>query len=231
MFETILNNAILLGAVILGFFLRNYFGSYVSEKGKNLATKEDVTQITQQIESVKASIHTLTQIKTDYEQQRRQWLLFFYDSAVDMHYEKFGVNFGDLPSDGGKSLFEFQQSFNSTVSAMVKGYQRVIIYFPHEHELRVCTERVLNLAIKAHKIFKQNFGRIKTSSIEEQAAIKSGESGHMHDAAKNFDEENKVYWDALRPVIDEFREALGRYLTSLNHFMVPETENAKHNTP
>lgn len=44
------------GLVVLGWFLRSYFPSYLSEKGRNLATKEDVKEITGKIEEVKASI-------------------------------------------------------------------------------------------------------------------------------------------------------------------------------
>ena len=58
----------------------------------------------QSIENVKASIQTLGQLKTDYEQQRRHWLLSFYDSSVELLYENFRVNFGDFPSEWGQSL-------------------------------------------------------------------------------------------------------------------------------
>ena len=141
MLEGIISTAVVIGVGILGFLLRGYFGSYVSEKGKNLATKEDIAQITTQIENVKASIQTLAQLKTDYEQQRRQWLLSFYDSSVEMLYEKFSVNFGDLPSDDGRSLFEFQQTFRALASSMVKEYQRIVLYFEHEDPLRINAER------------------------------------------------------------------------------------------
>ena len=37
---------------IAGLFLKNYLPSYMNEKGKNLATKEDIQEITQKTESV-----------------------------------------------------------------------------------------------------------------------------------------------------------------------------------
>lgn len=40
--------------VIGGLFLRGYLPSYVAEKGKNLASKEDLAQITHLVEGVKA---------------------------------------------------------------------------------------------------------------------------------------------------------------------------------
>jgi hypothetical protein len=47
------NIIIFIALIILIIFLKNYFPSYFSAKGKNLATKEDITEITDKIESVK----------------------------------------------------------------------------------------------------------------------------------------------------------------------------------
>ncbi|MDH3975513.1 MAG: hypothetical protein OEV42_14645 [Deltaproteobacteria bacterium] len=43
-----------IGGTIIFFFLKSFLPSYLSEKGKNLATKEDVETITDKVESVKA---------------------------------------------------------------------------------------------------------------------------------------------------------------------------------
>lgn len=48
-----LNIATLVVLVIVGYFLKNYFPSYFKEKAKNLATKEDLKEITNQVESIK----------------------------------------------------------------------------------------------------------------------------------------------------------------------------------
>ncbi|WP_419403669.1 hypothetical protein [Stenotrophomonas rhizophila] len=41
---------------LLGKFSEKFFSSYVSEKGKNLATKEDVGDITREVESIRADL-------------------------------------------------------------------------------------------------------------------------------------------------------------------------------
>jgi hypothetical protein len=52
--ELLLNDAILLAAWIgIMFLLRSVITPYVSEKGKNIATKEDIAIITSEIEKVK----------------------------------------------------------------------------------------------------------------------------------------------------------------------------------
>lgn len=46
----IIINAVL--AILLGLFIKNYLPSYMDEKGKNLATKEDIQEITRKTEEV-----------------------------------------------------------------------------------------------------------------------------------------------------------------------------------
>lgn len=224
MIEGIISTAVVILVGILGFFLRGYFGSYVSEKGKNLATKEDIAQITTQIENIRASIQTLGQLKTDYEQQRRQWLLSFYDSSIEMLYEKFSVNFGDLPADDGRSLFEFQQSFRRIVASMVKEYQRIVLYFENEHPLRISAEKVLNTVLGADSVFKKRFSQIKFTLMEEVAAFKSGDRERIDEAVKKTNVANKVYWEQMRPITKSFHNDLRKYLTLVNQFMRKDRE-------
>ncbi len=45
----------LIGALVLYAFIKIFIPSYLSQKGKNLATKEDIEEITRKVESVKSS--------------------------------------------------------------------------------------------------------------------------------------------------------------------------------
>ena len=47
-FEILLTVAVFL----IGLFVKNYLPSYMDEKGKNLATKEDIEEITRKTEEV-----------------------------------------------------------------------------------------------------------------------------------------------------------------------------------
>jgi hypothetical protein len=55
-----------------------YVKSYSKEKGKNLATKEDIEEITQKVETVKSEIGLLAQKQTNYYTER-------YSSLIDCH--------------------------------------------------------------------------------------------------------------------------------------------------
>jgi chromosome segregation ATPase len=56
--EFVLQSLMIAGLALLWLVLKNSLPSYLSEKGKNLASKEDIEEITNKVESVKAEIAT-----------------------------------------------------------------------------------------------------------------------------------------------------------------------------
>jgi len=54
MIDTILNISILIVIIVTGLLLKQYLPAYASQKGKNLATKEDIADITNEIEKTRA---------------------------------------------------------------------------------------------------------------------------------------------------------------------------------
>lgn len=55
-----------IGAVVVYLFIKSFLPSYISEKGKNLATKEDIASITDQVESVKTDYaKVLEELRSD----------------------------------------------------------------------------------------------------------------------------------------------------------------------
>ncbi|MDD2382670.1 MAG: hypothetical protein PHN18_00620 [Sulfurospirillaceae bacterium] len=65
---TILQILALIGISFLAMFKKNYFPKYLEEKAKNTATKEDISQITEKIESIKKNhIIDIEKIKTELD--------------------------------------------------------------------------------------------------------------------------------------------------------------------
>ena len=82
--------------LIVGFYIA-FFKSYFTEKGKNLATKEDINEITSMVETVKNQIHFSTQSKLDLRVEERNALVNHYEkynfwlhTIIDTHFS--GVN-------------------------------------------------------------------------------------------------------------------------------------------
>jgi len=59
---------VLIGGFVIYLFIKNYLASYFSEKAKNLATKEDISLITDEVESVKLGYSKiLEELKSDHQ--------------------------------------------------------------------------------------------------------------------------------------------------------------------
>ena len=60
-----------LGGGIIYFLIKSYIPSYLSEKAKNLATKEDISGITDQVEAVKTGYaKILEEVRSDNQLKR-----------------------------------------------------------------------------------------------------------------------------------------------------------------
>ena len=67
---TILNIFVLVGIGIVLVMAKSYFPSYVGTKAKNLATKEDISEITKKIEAVKLEYaHEIERVKVQLQIQ------------------------------------------------------------------------------------------------------------------------------------------------------------------
>jgi len=53
-FDALLGIVQIIILIAVGFFLKSYLPTYLAEKGKNLATKEDIKDITEKIEAVRS---------------------------------------------------------------------------------------------------------------------------------------------------------------------------------
>ena len=78
-----------IGACVASFIawllIKNYLPSYLSEKGKNLATKEDVAQITRQVEEVRHEYAALV----EKLRARQQLRMAAVDRRLQAHQEAF----------------------------------------------------------------------------------------------------------------------------------------------
>ncbi|MGV3630087.1 MAG: hypothetical protein ACO1O6_02725 [Bacteroidota bacterium] len=93
------------------------FKSYFQEKGKNLATKEDVEEITKMVETVKTEIHFQNESKYSLRVEERNSLVNFYEkyhvwlSAVsDVYFG--GVNDVDQAKIFSERIYKTQFEFN-----------------------------------------------------------------------------------------------------------------------
>ncbi len=69
---------ILIAIIFAYFMIKNLLPSYFSEKGKNIATKEDIEEITKKVKTVESSINILTGNIIDYNSLKRTYILDYF---------------------------------------------------------------------------------------------------------------------------------------------------------
>ncbi len=70
--------------VAIGFFIRSYLPAYFEEKGKNLATKEDIAEITDKIEAVRAQYAVRSHMNTLTFEKEFEILSEVWSTLVDL---------------------------------------------------------------------------------------------------------------------------------------------------
>ena len=78
---------ILVAGLITWLLLKHYVPSYLNEKGKNLATKEDVAAITHEVERVRLEYNTLI----EEVRARNQLRMAALDKRLQAHQEAFAL--------------------------------------------------------------------------------------------------------------------------------------------
>ncbi len=207
---------------LLGLLIKSFLPNYVKKKAENLATKEDIKNITEKIELVKSQVEINTDAHKSYISERKSALLRFYDEVSSFHYELMAVNFGDFPMDGGQSLYDYQTNYYKAVAEILKSYQRLVIYLQNDSILLQQANSLTNNVIESRQVLKNNFGAIKTTIIKEQQAYENiqtdGKEPYIA-AVKESDSANKDYWSQMKPLAESYRVFYQHYLSSLNGFM------------
>ncbi|MEW8040451.1 MAG: hypothetical protein AB2800_09715 [Candidatus Thiodiazotropha endolucinida] len=216
-------------AFLVGLLIKDFLSNYVKRKAEYLATKEDIEQITKQVESIRTDFEINSYAHKSYVGDRKDSLIRFYDEISSFYYEMLAVNFGDFPMDGGKSLFEYQQSYYKSTAEIIKSYQRLVIYFPEGLELLKIAHEITTNVIECRKILKNHFGDIKTTAIGEEEAYTNIEF-HGRDkyerAVKISNEAYNEYWALMRANVESFQGMYQTYLSELNIYLRGSEINA-----
>lgn len=86
-------NVVIIIILVIGYFLiKNLIPNYFSEKGKNLATKEDIEEITKKVKTVESQINILTGNVLEYSTLKRQYVIDYFASYNNWERTITGVN-------------------------------------------------------------------------------------------------------------------------------------------
>ena len=116
---------------LLALIYKKYLASYLSKKGENLATKEDIAIITDKIESVK-SVYERRNLKFDYFHRKQAKVLGeIYSLLVDAVDAMYDMTV-PIRFSNGKTNQQRMEEANKKVFLLQEFYKRNRIYFNKE---------------------------------------------------------------------------------------------------
>ena len=111
--------AIVILIILIPFFIKVYLPSYFTEKGKNLATKEDIKEITDKIESVK------TYYTKEIEAYKKQLELLEKRQEISAQVIDLINRYKEIPTTPGKENDEILRNLE-------KDYFKLVPWIPSE---------------------------------------------------------------------------------------------------
>jgi hypothetical protein len=215
------------GIAVLGLMARRYLPAYVAEKGKNLATKEDIEEITRiiegvrsqsaaQLELVRSALQHTSQWQSSLAETERNAIVDFFDDCVDLIFGKVQENLGEFPLDNGKSLVNYQTSVRDLVVTLFRKYHRLILYLRPDSEIGAAAEKFVRASAGFDAAFKKHFGRVKAALIEEGLAAQKTDRGEYRDAVSATNSAAKTYQSTIEPFTSEMSESLRSLMVAVN---------------
>ena len=212
-----------------GLFLKNYLPSYMTEKGKNLATKEDISVITDLIESVKSTYaEDLQRIKTILDAQGQRYLhlyekrsdalaQFFEDSSVFSTRLRSSLIF---PTNDIQALDGFIQQMSEMISRVLASEHRLKIYLPPGEIIDTASD-VAVILFELHQKWPEEALALRKIVIQTLEEVEKG----IHNP-NNIKMSTKRIYAFMTRYSDEIDGALVKYVKALNgHLNAADAES------
>ncbi len=147
-------NFFILVIVLLANLYLILIKDYFREKGKNIATKEDIEEITTKIENVKLELEYSKSQKKKYQEENKLALINFYDDFII--WCEYSVNNISVSIDLLHSPEQIRimiNDFNSINSKVLKTYWRICLFEINNQKL---ANEIIELYSQAEKLHNIN---------------------------------------------------------------------------
>lgn len=163
---------------LIGLYLA--FGkSYFTEKGKNLATKEDIGIITREIETVKNEISFSTQRKIEFLREQKEVALAFNNDAAFL--VDYASNLIDIISNNSNDLeiiSRQKEEIRLQGSKVVSSFLKIYIYFD-EGNLTIAAENYYNTLKNIQQLAIALLFTLEQSAQKETILMDSFKNGQI----------------------------------------------------
>lgn len=127
--ELIIEITIIVVGLILFLTIKNFLPSYFNEKGKNIATKEDVEEITKKVETIKQEVSNFHYQNNELLDKRKLALLEFFELYIEFAESTVkNISFVDTFIDQPQRINERINAIIEKKGEVDKAFWRLSIY-------------------------------------------------------------------------------------------------------
>ncbi len=161
---------------IIGLYLA--FGkSYFSEKGKNLATREDVGLITKEIETVKNEIIFSVQRKNELLKERNNVGLAFNDDAT--FFVDYSSKVADILANNQSDLLIIRKQIEDIRfqgAKIISSFLKIFIYF-EESAFTISAQNYYDSTVKIQQLTISLLFQLEQFALRESIMLESFKNG------------------------------------------------------
>lgn len=215
--ENILNIAIPLILLGAGYYLKRY----LTKKAENIATKEDIGEITDQIETIrkehqseleilKATLKLQTSQQESLLEAQRVALLAFFESTVSIITGKLDFPIQLTDSIDYNFLLEHERTVLRSFSDLQVAYFRLHLYAGYYTELNKLARQVIDRAIVARDSFKIQYAKIKQWAAQQVEV--NGKKSTPKELIKTYNSDIIIKNGHIAAALEKYLDALNRFL-------------------
>lgn len=211
-------------AILIGFYLA-FFKSYFQEKGKNLATNEDIDKITQKVEAVKTEFQVLTHSRTTLNSEKRNSYLNFYDKYFIWLNTLMDTSYGNIDFYKNEEIDKFTTNLNRMYIDICSAEARMQLW-NEDNKLTNLTQTLkVETLDKFHNLCKRSLLDLKEKNLKliEHNSPPPDYRGSLQSILDEYSAKQEAYSKTLitnyKELLDKTHEFMNKsreYLLTIN---------------
>lgn len=217
--------------IILGLIIHNYLPSYMKKKGENLATKEDIGDITEKIEGVKneyikenEKLKAVLQVSATQQNiirdKSREVLLNFFEYNLELLAKYDAELENQIYSSEKLDLVKYSTEVYSLITNIEKEFHKILLYFKRDEIIMPAAKKVLEESKETRSHFKKYFEPYLYFILLKEQQFLNEDINNMGKILLELksSKEVKQYKKNMEPYIESYKKAFNDYLDSINKY-------------
>ncbi|MDN3654510.1 hypothetical protein QWZ08_02665 [Ferruginibacter paludis] len=233
----ILQFFIIITGLFLAFVFKNYYPKYFEEKGKNLATKQDIGEITEIVEGIKVNLVKETEFlksqlalnnqnKFSIKSAEREALFSINDKYSGWIYSIMRFNFSTYSEDNYEKLDSVSEKFDEKQYELDMAQSRLHLFMHDQPVLEViknlsiatvALETLVNsYALRIKYLFIQHNIKFKVAQLPEQLTLKQDLYKDQMEILEEFGKEKIEAFKEVHHMYVELKKLIKQRIDKIN---------------